>query len=76
MKHNSPFFTEDFADWLENLPQERWAAISKPLMLITSFYVADRLKEEHAANGAEADPGADLDRQLEQVRRDRGGKPT
>jgi hypothetical protein len=54
MKHNSPFFTEDFADWLENLPQERWAAISEPLMLITSFYVADRLNEDEQtakANG-------------------------
>jgi hypothetical protein len=54
MKHNSPFFTEDFADWLENLPQERWAAISEPLMLITSLYVADRLKEDEqtaTANG-------------------------
>jgi hypothetical protein len=54
MKHNSPFFTEDFADWLKNLPQERWAAISEPLMLITSFYVADRLNEDEQtakANG-------------------------
>jgi hypothetical protein len=40
----SPFFTDDFASWLENLPQERWEAIAPQLLAITALYMADRIE--------------------------------
>lgn len=45
-RYDSPFFQEDFAAWLETLPQEQWEIICEPLLAIVSLYLADRQQEQ------------------------------